>query len=147
MAHQTECPQPGPSWNVFWMKNLVLFYTMAAFKHLSKQARCWLDQINSILYVLLAHSDSYQPFCPKSLHTINQLLTRRDSSHSWKIHLLKQLLLLLNSWAFVITNSTLHWQQNSFNLRAGPRSSAWKPMEPSECTQRAHAFPGTTCTF
>lgn len=70
--------------NVFLMKKLVLFYTMAAFKHLSKQARCWLAQTNNTLYVLLAHSASHpiSHLSQKPPQCIHQLLPGGDSSHS-----------------------------------------------------------------
>lgn len=51
---------------------------MAAFKHLSKQARCWLEQTNNILYVLLAHSDSYP------ISHLSQASTLYQSAPDWK---------------------------------------------------------------
>lgn len=79
----------------FWWKKLVLFYPMATFKHLSKQARCWLEQTKNALYVFFIHSASHRTghFPLKPPHCINQLLTGRGSS-SWTTWLLKQPLVL-----------------------------------------------------
>ena len=127
------------------MKKLALFHAMATFKHLSKQAGCWLEQTN-MLCMLLVYSASHRLFSPKAS-------TLHQSIPDWKgaPHTAEQQGSISScyksSWALLITNSTLPWQDDSLDLSAGTTSSAWKPGEPFEPTQLVHAFPRTACTF
>lgn len=117
----------------FWWKSYSCFSPTVMFKPLSNKDRCWLEQTNNVLYVILVHSSSHwtSNFLLMPSHSINYLPARRGCSRSS----LSSFCCDKISWALLITKSTGSWQLTSYQLRPGSTSSTWKPEKPPEYSQ------------